>query len=97
MMFLIVSRGSASVTEDTSVPGVPQLPEDGEGDGRPSADVEANRSRSIPDEVDGERDLKAQAGPNLSRAWAEKGEVCCVLQRDDAARIRRPRGDDLTM
>ena len=77
MMFLIISRGSA----DTSVPGVPQLPEDGEGDGRPNVDVKADRRSSIPDDVDRVSVLKAKEGPDLSHAWAEEGEVRRGLKR----------------
>ena len=59
------------IAKDTSVPGVPKFPEDGEGDSGPNVDVEAYRSRSIPDEVDAVRGLESQYGPDLARAWAE--------------------------
>lgn len=59
------------VMEHTSVFGIPELPEDDKGDSRPNVDVEAYRSRSIPDEVDAVRGLESQYGPDLARAWAE--------------------------
>ena len=71
-MLRIVSRGGVYlVTENTSVSGIPELPEDGKGDSRPNVDVEAYRSRSIPDEVNAVRGLESQYGPDLARAWAE--------------------------
>ena len=63
------------VAKDTSVPGVPQLPKDGEGDSGPNVDVEAHQRTSSPNEVDGVRWRQSQEGPDLCRVWAEYGEV----------------------
>ena len=85
------------VAENTGVPRVPQLLDGGESDGRPDVDVKANQCWSIPDEVDGVRCLKAQEGPDQSRAWAEYGEVCRVLKRVVAPRTNQSSGNGLVM
>ena len=54
------------VTKHTSVSEILELPENGEGDGRPNVDVEAYRSRNIP-----VRGLECEEGPDLGRSWAK--------------------------
>lgn len=59
------------VAEDTSIPRVLELTEDGEGDDGPNIDVEANQSRSIPDMVDGE----VSEGPEGTKPELRMGKV----------------------
>ena len=81
------------IAKNSGVSGVPKFPENGEGDGRPNVDVEADRRWGIPNEVDGVRWLQPQEGPDLCRASAKDGEVRRILMSDVALRTVRARGE----
>ena len=53
------------IAKDTDIAGIPNFPQDGEGDGRPDVDAEAARCDDLTDKVDGGWDVEAQEQPNL--------------------------------
>lgn len=64
------------IAKDTGIAGVPNIPQDGEGDGRPDVEVEAARCDDFPNKVDGGWDVEAEEQPHLRglRALETQGE-----------------------